>query len=82
MQVSVSDAKAQLTDLVRRAEDGEDIVLTRHGQPVAILKPVTATARPVSQADLDWLAANRVSPKPGRESPSESLQAMRDGLDE
>lgn len=35
MHVSVSEAKGQLTDLVRRAEAGEEIVLTRHGHPVA-----------------------------------------------
>ena len=40
MNVSVSDAKAQLTDLVKRAEAGDEIVLTRHGQPVARLVPV------------------------------------------
>ena len=40
MHVAVSDAKAQLCDLVRRAEDGEEIILTRHGQPVVALKPV------------------------------------------
>ncbi|WP_312165374.1 type II toxin-antitoxin system prevent-host-death family antitoxin [Phenylobacterium sp.] len=37
MQISVSDAKAQLTDLMRRAEAGDEVVLTRHGQPVARL---------------------------------------------
>ncbi len=37
MQVSVTDAKAQLTDLVRRAEAGEEIVLTRHGTPAVRL---------------------------------------------
>lgn len=37
MRISVSDAKAQLTDLVRRAEAGDDVVLTRHGQPAARL---------------------------------------------
>jgi prevent-host-death family protein len=34
MQISVSEAKAQLTELVRRAEPGEDVFLTRHGQKV------------------------------------------------
>jgi len=38
--ISVSDAKAQLTDLVRRAEAGEDVVLTRHGKEVVRLEPV------------------------------------------
>lgn len=41
MKVSVSDAKAQLTDLVRRAEAGDEVILTRHGQPAVRLVPVT-----------------------------------------
>lgn len=40
MQVSVTDAKAQLTELVRRAEAGEEVVLTRHGRPAVQLKAV------------------------------------------
>jgi len=40
MKISVSEAKAQLTELVRRAEAGEDVILTRHGQPVVRLAPV------------------------------------------
>lgn len=40
MEISVSDAKAQLTDLVRRAESGEEVVLTRHGQPAVKLVAV------------------------------------------
>ena len=42
MQISVTDAKAQLTELLRRAEAGDKIVLTRHGQPVARLVPIRA----------------------------------------
>lgn len=37
MQVPVSEAKAQLTELVRRAEAGEEIVLTRRGRPTVRL---------------------------------------------
>jgi len=40
MQVSVTDAKAQLTDLVRRAEAGDEVVLTRHGRAAVRLVPV------------------------------------------
>jgi prevent-host-death family protein len=40
VQVSVSDAKGQLTELVRRAEAGEEIVLTRHGHAAVRLVPV------------------------------------------
>lgn len=41
MRVSVTDAKAQLTELVRRAEEGDEIVLTRHGNPAARLVAIT-----------------------------------------
>ena len=40
MEISVSDAKGQLTDLVRRAEAGDDVILTRHGQATVRLVPV------------------------------------------
>jgi prevent-host-death family protein len=42
MQISVTDAKGQLTELVRRAEKGDEIVLTRHGHPAVRLVPVKA----------------------------------------
>jgi prevent-host-death family protein len=47
MQVSVSDAKGQLTELVRRAEAGDEVVLTRHGKAVARLVPLDK--RPTQQ---------------------------------
>lgn len=40
MQVSVTEAKGQLTELVRRAEAGEEVVLTRHGHAAVRLVPV------------------------------------------
>lgn len=40
MRVSVTDAKAQLTELIRRAEAGDEIVLTRHGHDAVRLVPV------------------------------------------
>lgn len=42
MRVSVSDAKSQLTELVRRAEAGDEVILTRRGHEVVRLVPVTA----------------------------------------
>lgn len=40
MRVSVSRAKGRLTDLVRRAEAGDEVVLTRHGKAAVKLVPV------------------------------------------
>lgn len=42
MQIPITDAKAQLTELVRRAEAGDEITLTRHGHPAVRLTPVKA----------------------------------------
>jgi prevent-host-death family protein len=42
MRISVSDAKGQLTDLVKRAEAGDEVVLTRRGREVARLVPIVA----------------------------------------
>lgn len=39
MYIPITEAKAQLTELVRRAEAGETVVLTRHGKPAVKLVP-------------------------------------------
>ena len=41
MRVSITDAKAQLNKLIRRAEAGEEIVLTIRGQDAVRLVPTT-----------------------------------------
>jgi len=43
MQLPVSEAKGQLTELVRRAEAGEEVILTRHGRAVVRLAPIGPT---------------------------------------
>ena len=40
MRIPVTEAKGQLTDLVRRAEAGDEIILTRHGHAAVRLVPV------------------------------------------
>ncbi|QND65452.1 type II toxin-antitoxin system prevent-host-death family antitoxin [Mesorhizobium loti] len=40
MQISVTDAKGQLTELVRRAETGDEVILTRHGHAAVRLVPI------------------------------------------
>jgi prevent-host-death family protein len=40
VQASVTNAKGQLTELVRRAEAGDEIILTRHGHAAVRLVPV------------------------------------------
>ena len=38
--VTVADAKARLSDLLAQVEAGEEVVITRRGQPVARLSQV------------------------------------------
>ncbi len=39
------EAKTQLSDLVKRAEAGEDVVIARNGEPAVRLVPMNARAR-------------------------------------
>lgn len=62
MQVSVTDAKGQLTELVRRAEAGDEVILTRHGHAAVRLVPVqqvkdAASRRAVMEAIRASVAA-------------------------
>ena len=52
MQISVTEAKGQLTELVRRAEAGDEIILTRHGHPAVRLAPVKAASDAKSRKAL------------------------------
>ena len=42
-EVSAYEAKTHLSQLLERARQGERIVITRHGRPVARLVPVAVT---------------------------------------
>ncbi|MGI8728658.1 MAG: type II toxin-antitoxin system Phd/YefM family antitoxin [Solirubrobacteraceae bacterium] len=42
-QVGMHEAKTKLSQLVERAQAGEDITITRNGKPVAQLVPVAQT---------------------------------------
>jgi prevent-host-death family protein len=52
VHISVTDAKGQLTDLVRRAEAGDEVILTRHGQPAVRLVPIRSMRDPKARRAL------------------------------
>jgi prevent-host-death family protein len=52
MRISVTEAKGQLTDLVRRAEAGDEVILTRHGHAAVRLVPIKAVADAKSRRAL------------------------------
>ena len=46
--IGIFEAKSTLSQLVNQVESGEQIVLTRHGKPVARLAPLAESAAPRS----------------------------------
>jgi prevent-host-death family protein len=77
MRVAVTNAKGQLTELIRRAEAGEEVVLTRHGRAVARLVPVETAVAPAERRKL--LDAIRSSGA-ARARPGESAARSQDFL--
>lgn len=78
MEISVTDAKAQLTELIRRAEAGEDIVLTRHGQATARIVPV---AKPkLSLDERSHLLREIVARAHAKLTPGPSGKELQDAL--
>ncbi len=83
MRISVTDAKGQLTELVRRAEAGEEIVLTRHNRPAVRLVPVKAPVDPETRRKLieDMQAAAAAKATIGEEAArSQDFLYDADGL--
>ena len=52
--VNLSDAKARLSELVERAEAGEDVTILRRGRAVA---RITSVERPRQPLDIEALRA-------------------------
>lgn len=71
--VSLSEAKSHLSQLLRRVEAGEEVVIIRRGKPIA---RITAVARPTLA--VKSLAAFRRRMPRWRTASSELLREMRD----
>ncbi len=65
MDISIADAKNRLTQLIRAVEQGESVVITRNGKPVAQLAPPPPKRRRVR---FDGLK-DRVHLTPGWDDP-------------
>jgi prevent-host-death family protein len=59
--VNVHQAKTQLSKLLDQVEAGEEVVISRHGKPVAKLSPVEGELPPRQPGTLKgkiWIADN------------------------
>lgn len=77
-EYSVADTKNRLSELLDRAEKGEDVVVTRHGKPVAKITPLKTVPKRMTAKDLEWLDKHRVRPK----KPIDATKLIRQMRDE
>ena len=76
--VTLADAKNRLSELVRRAEAGEEVVVTRRGRPVARL--VRATADPAA-GQVERAFARLAQLRSGKVLEGDIKSLARAGLD-
>ena len=73
--VSLADAKARLSELVDRAEAGEDVCITRRGKPVVRL---TRIERPKKPIDVEAWRRLTASMPMQEKSAADFIRRMRD----
>ncbi len=72
---SIAEAKAQLSEILKKVEAGEEVTITRRGQPIASIRPVKP--RPTA---IDWaeIARLRKALPKSRLSAAKLIREMRD----
>jgi len=76
MDVSIAEAKNRLSQLVRAAEGGESVVITRNGRPVAQLVPAPVGRRKVRLGGM----RGRIRLLPGWDKPIDIDRFLEGGL--
>ena len=73
--VSLAEAKAHLSELLDKVESGEEVIITRHGKPVAHLRAAVPPKKPLP---LEKLAVFRAARSSWRGDSATLLRRMRD----
>jgi prevent-host-death family protein len=73
VKFTVVEAKARLSEILDKVETGEEVMITRHGRPIAHLLPVSQPKQPVRS-----LAAFRAQMPRLRKPSAVLLREMRD----
>lgn len=75
---SIAETKNKITELIARAERGEEIVITRHGREVAKIVALERMHKPLTQQAIDWLRTHRVGGTVPEEDAATTVRRMRD----
>jgi prevent-host-death family protein len=77
---SIAEAKDRLSHLVKQAEQGEDVAITRHGKVVAYLRAAAERAhRRPSREFIEQLAERAKSRPSLGQNAVDIIRRMRDG---
>lgn len=76
--ISIADARERFGEIIEQAETGDDVVITRDGKPVVVVKavPTEAVSRP--PIDFEALRALRATMTDHGTSAAELIREMRD----
>lgn len=75
---SLYEAKARLSAIIRQVREGQRVVVTVHGEPVAEIRPLTQDAATIAER-LDHLAEQGVLVRPADAPPGLKAVARRPG---
>ena len=76
---SIAEAKDRLSSLVKQAEQGEDVAITRHGKVVAYLRAAEERPHRRPSRELITQVAERAKSRPLGENSVDIIRRMRDG---
>jgi prevent-host-death family protein len=76
---SIAEAKDRLSTLVKEAEQGEDVAITRHGKVVAYLRPAEERPHRRPSHELIGRIVERAKSRPLGENAVDIIRRMRDG---
>ncbi len=78
-QVTATEAKARLAELLRTVEAGETVVITRHGKKIAHLVPAADQERAQRRAAVQRFLEKRATWKPTGTTVEEILAWRHEG---
>lgn len=75
-QVNIAQAKATLSELIARAEAGEEVLVARNGKPIVKLQPVATVVR--KRRPGAWAKYGKLSDPSVFLRPDPELEALMD----
>ena len=57
---TITETRRHLSKLIDRALADEEVIVTRHGQPVVEIKPLQKPLKQMTQDCIEWLKSHRV----------------------